>query len=62
MGVTTSAGVESTARQAYEHGLHVTLATDAMTDLNPTAHDNAITHISPRLGETGTTKDILALL
>jgi nicotinamidase-related amidase len=62
VGVSTSAGVESTARQAYEHGLHVTLATDAMTDLNPAAHDNSIANIFPRLGETGSTNDILALL
>ncbi len=62
VGVATSVGVESTARQAYEHGLHVTLATDAMTDLNPAAHDNTIAHIFPKLGETGSTKDVLALL
>ena len=61
-GVSTSSGVESTARQAYEHGLHVTLATDAMTDLSPAAHHNSITEIFPKLGETGTTGDILALL
>ena len=61
-GVATSIGVESTARQAYEHGFHVTLATDAMTDLNPVAHDNTISHIFPKLGETGTTGDIIALL
>jgi nicotinamidase-related amidase len=61
-GVATSIGVESTARQAYEHGFHVTLATDAMTDLNPAAHDNTVTHIFPKLGETGGTGDILALL
>ena len=29
-GVATGTGVESTARQAYEAGLNVTLATDAM--------------------------------
>ena len=61
-GVATSIGVESTARQAHEHGFHVTLVTDAMTDLNPAAHDNTISHIFPMLGETGTTKDILAFL
>jgi nicotinamidase-related amidase len=61
-GVATSIGVESTARQAHEHGFHVTLATDAMTDLNPAAHDNTISHIFPMLGETGTTKDVLAFL
>jgi nicotinamidase-related amidase len=58
-GVATSIGVESTARQAHEHGFDVTLVTDAMTDLNPAAHDNTISNIFPMLGETGTTRDIL---
>jgi nicotinamidase-related amidase len=61
-GVSTSIGVESTARQAYELGFNVTLATDAMTDLSPDAHLNSLARIFPRLGETGTTADILALL
>jgi nicotinamidase-related amidase len=61
-GVSTSAGVESTARQAHEHGYHVTLAIDAMTDMNPDAHVNSITRIFPRLGESGTTQEIIALL
>jgi nicotinamidase-related amidase len=61
-GVSTSAGVESTARQAHEHGFHVTLAIDAMTDMNPDAHLNSITRIFPRLGESGTTQEIIALL
>jgi hypothetical protein len=33
-----------------------------MTDLNADAHRNSIERIFPRLGETGTTADILALL
>ena len=61
-GIATSIGVESTARQAHEAGFNVTLATDAMTDLNPTAHDHSIAAIFPRLGETGTTQEILGLL
>jgi nicotinamidase-related amidase len=61
-GVSTSAGVESTARQAHEHGFHVTLAIDAMTDMSPDAHVNSITRIFPRLGESGTTQEIIALL
>lgn len=61
-GVATSIGVESTARAAYEHGYHVTLATDAMTDLNASAHENSLHWIFPRLGETGSTAEILALL
>jgi nicotinamidase-related amidase len=61
-GVATSIGVESTARQAYEAGFNVTLAIDAMADLRPEAHDHSIASIFPRLGETGTADEILALL
>lgn len=61
-GVATTAGVESTARQAHEAAFNVTLATDAMTDMNLDAHTNSITRIFPRLGETGTTQEILTLL
>jgi nicotinamidase-related amidase len=61
-GVSTSIGVESTARQAYEHGFHVTLAVDAMTDTNLDAHINSTTRIFPRLGESGSTREIIDLL
>jgi nicotinamidase-related amidase len=61
-GVSTSIGVESTAREAYALGFNVTLAVDAMTDTNPDAHANSIARIFPRLGETGTTEEIAGLL
>jgi nicotinamidase-related amidase len=61
-GVATSIGVESSARQAHELGFNVTLAIDAMTDMSPEAHLNSITRIFPRLGETGTTREIIDLL
>jgi nicotinamidase-related amidase len=61
-GIATSIGVESTARHAHEFGFNVTLAVDAMTDTNPDAHINSITRIFPRLGETGTTQEIIDLL
>jgi nicotinamidase-related amidase len=61
-GVSTSAGVESTAREAHGLGFNVTLAVDAMTDTVIEAHDNSVTRIFPRLGETGTTQEVLALL
>ncbi|MEW2451835.1 hydrolase [Streptomyces parvulus] len=61
-GIATSIGVESTARAAHEHGYHVTLATDAMTDMDADAHRNSVERIFPRLGETGTTAEILELL
>jgi len=61
-GVATSIGVESTARAAHEHGYHLTLVTDAMTDMDADAHRNSIERIFPRLGETGTTTEIIELL
>lgn len=61
-GVATSIGVESTARQAHEAGFNVTLAVDAMTDRNADAHENSLARIFPRLGESGRTDEILALL
>jgi nicotinamidase-related amidase len=61
-GISTTSGVESTARSAYDHGYHVVLATDAMTDIDPDAHTNSIERIFPKLGETATTAEILEML
>ena len=61
-GVSTSMGVEAIARQAHELGFNVTLAIDAMTDTAPEAHANSVARIFPRIGETGMSADILALL
>lgn len=61
-GVATATGVEATARQAYEQGFNVTLAVDAMTDLRAEAHGHSIAKVFPRLGETGTTREIIDLL
>ncbi|MEU6549425.1 hydrolase [Streptomyces sp. NPDC046915] len=61
-GIATSIGVESTARDAYAHGYHVTLATDAMADSDPEAHRGSVERIFPRLGESGTTAEVLELL
>jgi len=61
-GVVTSGGAEATARQAYEQGLNVTLAIDAMTDVREEAHEYSIKNVFPRLGETGSTQEIISLL
>jgi len=61
-GVSTSIGVESTARSAYEHGYNVVLATDAMTDMDAGAHQNSLEKIFPRLGERATTAELLEML
>ncbi|MCH5677615.1 isochorismatase family cysteine hydrolase [Streptomyces gilvus] len=61
-GIATSLGVESTARHAHDAGFSVTIATDAVTDINAEAHKHAIGTIFPLLAENGTTAEILALL
>ena len=40
----------------------MTIATDAVTDTDAASHERSVTAIFPRLGETGSTADILALL
>ncbi|WP_328536921.1 isochorismatase family protein [Streptomyces sp. NBC_00344] len=61
-GIATAIGVEATARSAQERGYHVTVATDAVTDLDTETHRNAVERIFPRLGETDTTAAIIKLL
>jgi nicotinamidase-related amidase len=61
-GIATSAGVESTARSAYDLGYNVTLVVDAMTDRDADAHHHSVEKIFPRLGETAKTDDVLKLL
>jgi nicotinamidase-related amidase len=61
-GIATSAGVESTARAAHEHGYNVVLAIDAMTDRSLAAHDNSVDRIFPKLGETATVAEIIDFL
>jgi nicotinamidase-related amidase len=61
-GVATSVGVEATARGAYDLGYNVVLAVDAMTDRDADNHRHSVKKIFPRIGETGTTEDVLKLL
>jgi nicotinamidase-related amidase len=61
-GVSTSAGVESTARSAHDHGYHVVLATDAMTDHDPDSHRHSVERVFPKLGETATSAEIISQL
>ena len=61
-GICTSIGVESSARQAHELGFNVTVVTDAVTDTSVQAHENSVSRIFPRLGETGVAQDVLSRL
>jgi nicotinamidase-related amidase len=61
-GIATSAGVESTAHSAYDHGYNVVFVVDAMTDRDANAHRYRVENVFPKIGETATTKDVLTLL
>jgi nicotinamidase-related amidase len=58
-GISTSSGVESTARSASDYGYHVVLAVDAMTDPDADSHRHSIERVFPKLGETATTAEII---
>jgi nicotinamidase-related amidase len=61
-GVSTSAGVESTARSAHDHGYHVVLATDAMADPDTESHRHSLERVFPKLGETTTSAEIIEFI
>jgi len=61
-GISTSVGVESTARSAYDLGYNVVFISDAMTDRVLENHKHSIEKIFPRLGEIDTTQNVLAAL
>lgn len=49
-GGATNFGVESTARNAWEHGYDVIVVEDACTSMSAELHGMAIRHIFPRIG------------
>lgn len=61
-GISTSAGVESTARSASDYGYHVVMATDAMGDPDSDAHRHSIERVFPKIGETATTAEVLDMV
>jgi len=61
-GISTSIGVEGTARAASENGYNITFAKDAMTDMFADAHAHSLKYIFPRLGEVDDTDKIIEKL
>jgi nicotinamidase-related amidase len=57
-GIATNMGVESTARQAHEHGYDVVIAEDASTGLSAEMHDFAVTKIFPMLSRVVKAEDV----
>ena len=61
-GISTSIGVESTARAANERGYELTIVTDAITDTDEGAHLNSLRAIFPQIAELATTEEVLTAL
>ena len=61
-GISTSIGVEGTARAACELGYNITFALDAMSDRVLEAHNHSVKYIFPRIGERGMTAEIIEKL
>lgn len=59
-GIATGIGVDTTAREAFQHGYHQIFASDAMTGLSKQEHDYVLSYIFPRMGRIRTTEQILA--
>ena len=59
-GISTTYGVESTARFAYEFGFNQVFAEDAMTDMSEEAHRISVEYVLKRMGRVRTTEDILS--
>jgi nicotinamidase-related amidase len=57
-GVATHIGVESTARQAYEHGYELLIVTDVTTSSDAEGHEMSMKHIMPRLARVVQSGDI----
>ena len=61
-GISTSSGVEATARNAYDRSYNVVSITDAMSETNPEAHEHAIRVQLPKISEVTSTDDVIARL
>ena len=59
-GISTTHGVESTARFAYEYGFQQIFAEDAMSAMTNEMHNATINNVFKRMGRVRKTTEILA--
>ncbi|MCF6799559.1 isochorismatase family protein [Priestia megaterium] len=58
-GIATGYGVDTTAREAYQHGYNQVFAIDAMTGLSLEEHDYVLKYIFPKIGRLRTVDEII---
>ncbi|CUU46103.1 hydrolase [Clostridium beijerinckii] len=61
-GISTNIGVDTTAREAYQHGYNQIFVEDAMTAVTKEEHDYVCKYIFPRIGKLRSTKEIVSSL
>jgi nicotinamidase-related amidase len=61
-GISTSIGVESTARDAFERGYNQIFVEDAMAAREAAEHVHTVGTIFPRIGRVRSTEEVLAAL
>jgi nicotinamidase-related amidase len=61
-GIATNIGVETTAREAYQHGYNQVFAEDAMNALSEEEHRHSCTYLLPRMGRIRSTDEIVAAI
>lgn len=61
-GISTSIGVDTTAREAYQNGYNQIFVEDAMAALIKEEHDYVCNYIFPRIGKIRKTEQILEML
>lgn len=61
-GISTNIGVETTAREAYQHGYNLVLVEDAMSSQSNEEHEASVKFIFPRIGLVRSTARVLEML
>ncbi len=61
-GIATNIGVETTAREAYQHGYNQIFAEDAMGAMSKEEHDATVRFIFPKIGIIRKTDEIMKMI
>lgn len=61
-GISTSIGVDTTAREAFQHGYQQIFVEDAMAASTKEEHEYVCRYIFPRIGKIRSTEEVLAAL
>jgi len=58
-GIATDIGVDTTAREAFQHGYNQIIVSDATTAMSQETHDFTFKHVFPKFSRIRTTEEVL---